>query len=86
MDEMYEQVVKTTEDMLASKNISDIHHTFIPFSAIDTYIYRMLNNDPNVVLDMKLLNKFGQNELGRTKWNRSTDTFKRDFIKNTKNC
>ena len=30
----------------------------------------MLENDPSVELDMKLLNKFGQNELGKTKWNK----------------
>jgi hypothetical protein len=80
LDEMYKQIIKTTEDNLKSKNMK-IHCKYSPFSAIDTFIYRMLANNPNVELDMKLLNKFGQNELGRSKWNRSTDKFKKDFIK-----
>ena len=30
----------------------------------------MLHNDPNVKLDMKLLQKFGINEIGKRKWNK----------------
>ena len=39
----------------------------------------MLDNNPNVELDMKLLNKFGQNELGK-KWNKLSDEKKQAFI------
>ena len=39
----------------------------------------MLDNNPNVELDMKLLNKFGQNELGK-KWNKLSDEKKQNFI------
>ena len=81
LEEMYQQIVKTTETNLVGKNMSDTEHPFIPFSAIDTYIYRMLENDPGVELDMKLLNKFGQNELGKTKWNRASEKTKKAFIK-----
>ena len=81
LKEMYDQILNITETNLKSKGMHYVKHSFSPFSAIDTYIYRMLDNNPNVDLDMKLLNKFGQNELGRTKWNRATDKFKKDFIK-----
>lgn len=81
LEEMYQQIVRTTENNLTTKNMSDIEHPFIPFSAIDTYIYRMLDNDPDVELDMKLLNKFGQNELGKTRWNRASEKTKKAFIK-----
>ena len=81
LDEMFNQIIKTTEDNLKSKDMLEVHRKYSPFSAIDTFIYRMLAADPNIELDMKLLNKFGQNELGKTKWNRSTEKFKKEFIK-----
>ena len=78
LEEMFSQIVKTTNDILEKKNLV-IKKEFIPFSAIDTFIYRMLDNNPNVELDMKLLNKFGQNELGK-KWNKLSDEKKQNFI------
>lgn len=78
LEEMFSQIVKTTNDILEKKNLI-IKKEFIPFSAIDTFIYRMLDNNPNVELDMKLLNKFGQNELGK-KWNKLSDEKKQAFI------
>ena len=78
LEEMFSQIVKTTNDILDKKNLV-IKKEFIPFSAIDTFIYRMLDNNPNVELDMKLLNKFGQNELGK-KWNKLSDEKKQAFI------
>lgn len=55
---------------------------FTPITARDTFIYRMLHNNPNVELDMSLLNKFGLNELGKKKWTRLSNDEKRLYIKN----
>jgi len=78
---MYDQITKRTMEVYESKKLPGICN-FTPLSAIDTYIYRMLNNDPNTeLLNMNLLNKFGQNELGKKKWNKSTELYKRTFIR-----
>ena len=75
---LYEQIVSTTKIILTSKNIDT--YGFAPITSRDTYIYRMLHNDPTVELDMSLLNQFGLNEIGRTKWNRMSTEKKRQFI------
>ena len=76
--ELYEQIVSTTKNTLTSKNIDT--YGFAPITSRDTYIYRMLHNDPTVELDMSLLNQFGLNEIGKTKWNRMSTEKKRQFI------
>ena len=80
--ENYEQIRKYTYDTI-KENATDennIHCEFIPISAADTFIYRMLHNDPNVELDMKLLQKFGINEIGKRKWNKMNGPEKRKYI------
>lgn len=56
------------------------NYAFSPISAADTFVYRMLHNDPNVKMDMKLLQKFGVNEVGRRIWNKMDEKEKRDMI------
>jgi len=81
IQKMYDQITKRTNEVYESKQLHGICN-FTPLSAVDTYIYRMLNNDPNTeLLNMNLLNKFGQNELGKKNWNRSTEQYKRNFIR-----
>ena len=57
-----------------------IHCEFSPISAADTFVYRMLHNDPTVEMDMKLLQKFGVNEVGRRQWNKMDEGGKREMI------
>ena len=65
-----------------SPNVEDrLLHDFSPISAADTFVYRMLHNDPGVEMDMKLLQKFGINEIGRRQWNKMNESDKREMIK-----
>ena len=81
--ENYDQVVKYTMDAIKeeAKDMNNIKCEFTPLSAADTFVYRMLHNDPNVELDMKLLQKFGVNEVGKRKWAKLNDNEKKCFIK-----
>ena len=60
--------------------INNIKCEFTPLSAADTFVYRMLHNNPYVELDMKLLQKFGINEVGKRKWSKLNDNEKKCFI------
>jgi len=83
----YDNIIKTTKVMIREiLNIpyigpSDINCDFTPISAADTFVYRMLHNDPTVEMDMKLLQKFGMNEIGRRAWNKMNEVEKREMIK-----
>ena len=85
--ENYDNIIKTTKVMIREiLNIpyigpSDINCDFTPISAADTFVYRMLHNDPTVEMDMKLLQKFGMNEIGRRAWNKMNEVEKREMIK-----
>ena len=57
-----------------------INCEFSPISAADTFVYRMLHNDPTVKMDMKLLQKFGVNEVGRRQWSKMDEKEKRKMI------
>ena len=82
--EMYEQIINTLETKIKfTKDKLEMKITKI--SALDSYIYRMLYKNPDVELDAKDLDKFGINELGKTKWKKMTCEEKRLFIKNTIN-
>jgi hypothetical protein len=59
----------------------DYNFEFTPISAADTFVYRMLHNDPHVELDMKLLQKFGINEIGKRLWNRMSDPDRIKMVK-----
>ena len=80
--ENYEQIRKYTYDTIKeiTTDENNIHCEFVPISAADTFIYRMLHNDPNVELDMRLLNKFGINEVGKNNWRQMNNPEKREYI------
>ena len=44
------------------------------------FIYRMYKNNPNIQLDPRLSNKFGINEVGKSKWKKMNDKEQRDTI------
>ena len=76
----YEKIEEVTGETVLMKKNKFITCDFSPISAADTFVYRMLHNDPNVTMDMKLLQKFGVNEVGRRNWNRMDDEQRRDMI------
>tara|TARA_B110000208_G_scaffold48623_1_gene64205 strand:+ start:68 stop:2071 length:2004 start_codon:yes stop_codon:yes gene_type:complete len=67
LDDMYQQIQTVFNNNLKEDNIN---YEIIPISAIDIFVYRHLQNKPNVDLDIKFLNKFGENEFGRRVWKR----------------
>jgi GTPase Era involved in 16S rRNA processing len=72
-----DESIKDNEPRLDS---STIRCEFTQLSAADTFVYRMLHNNPNVKMDMKLLQKFGVNEVGRRAWNKKTEQQRREMI------
>ena len=91
----YDNIIKTTYEKIKEVTGEDtkntarrsgkmkkelIHCEFTPISAADTFVYRMLHNDPTVEMDMKLLQKFGVNEVGRRTWNKMDEKGKRKMI------
>ena len=83
--ELFDQIINTTKGVVNEKYGDKIcTYGFSPITARDTFIYRMLYHDPDVELDITLINKFGLNEVGKKKWNSKYKTTeqKRDFIKN----
>lgn len=86
--ENYDNIIKMTEEIIRETlpepkyiSPSDIKYDFTPISAADTFVYRMLHNDPSVEMDMKLLQKFGVTEIGRRAWNKMNEVEKREMIK-----
>ena len=78
----YDNIIKTTFEKVKEVTgiESEIHCEFTPISAADTFVYRMLHNNPEVEMDMKLLQKFGVNEVGRRTWNKMDDDERREMI------
>ncbi len=79
--EMYEQI-----NTQVNQSINDIFPTLefdiLPLSSEDSYIYRILDQDPDAELDIKYVNKFGNMEYGRTRWNKLTEPKKISKMKN----
>ena len=69
--EMYEQIVTETNKYLG--DIDNINYEIVKLASEDSYIYRMYQKNPNVKLDTKFVNKFGNNEFGKTKWSTMSD-------------
>ena len=56
---LFDQIISTTKGVVREKYGDKIcTYGFAPITARDTYIYRMLHHDPDVELDMTLINKF----------------------------
>lgn len=77
--EMYlqaETLIKNQIDLIYSPTKCSI----LPISCEDAYVYRMYRKNPHVKLDLKLVNKLGTNEYGKTRWNRLTELEKQKVI------
>jgi hypothetical protein len=81
LKESYEQIINVIETH--KNNIyPDLKYQISKISAEFAFIYRTYQNNPEYNLDMKYVNKFGHNELGRAKWNKFEESQKREFIRN----
>ena len=82
LDEMYKQI-----NSVFTTSLKDtcIDYELIPISAIDIFVYRHLQNKPDIDLDVKLLKKFGENEFGKRKWKKmNTDEKKKKIYEHFK--
>ena len=77
--EMFEQIKREVNKRF--KPIENITYDILKLSAEDSYIYRMYKNDPKVVLEQTLMNKFGLNEYGKRVWNKLNDDQKKNQIR-----
>jgi len=77
LDEMYKQIISVFNTSLKD---TDIKYEIIPISAIDIFVYRHLQNKPDIDLDVKLLKKFGENEFGKRKWKKMNNDEKKKKI------
>lgn len=76
--EMFEQIEREVNKRF--EPIENITYDILKLSAEDSYIYRMYKNDPKVVLEQTLMNKFGLNEYGKRVWNKLNDDQKKNKI------
>jgi predicted GTPase len=83
-NEMFEQV-KNTINQQVNSIYSNLVYCILPISCEDSYIYRMYDRYPDYDLDMKHMNKFGNNEFGKKVWNRFSDEQKKGKIKELMN-
>ena len=80
LDEMLQQIT-TQVAQKVDEIYSDLEYHIQPLSSEDSYIYRILERNPESDLDMKYLNKFGYMEFGRTRWNKLSEEKKKLQIK-----
>ena len=60
LEEMYDQIVSIVNEKTQNNNeYKNIHIEFLKLSALDSYVYRMLNKNPDSKLDTKDRDKFG---------------------------
>jgi hypothetical protein len=73
LDEMREQATNIMKDY------TDV--VPICISAEDSFIYRILRQNPNTELDAKYISKIGTNEFGKSRWSRLSSIQQREKIK-----
>ncbi len=78
--EMYDQINKIVKQKV-QKIFPSLEYSILPLASEDSYIYRMYDRDPEYDLDIKHVNKFGYYEYGKSRWNKLSDTAKKEKIK-----
>lgn len=78
--EMFAQI-NTQVKQTVSEIFPKLEYDILPLSSEDSYIYRILEQNPDTELDLKYLNKFGYMEFGRTRWNKLSEEKKKAQIK-----
>ena len=74
MKEQLEIFVKQKVDSI----FPTIDYQILPISSEDSYIYRVYSRNKKLDLDIKYINKFGQNEYGKTRWNTLSESKKKE--------
>lgn len=68
MEEMHQQIIDVID--VKRREISyDKDIKIVKLSAEDAFLYRVYQNNPDISLDMKHVNRIGANEIGKHKWN-----------------
>ena len=80
LDEMLQQIT-TQVAQKVDEIYSDLEYHIQPLSSEDSYIYRILERNPESDLDMKYQHKVGYMEYGRTRWNKLSKDKKKIQIK-----
>ena len=78
---LLKQIRTVIQQVLNNHNLGHISWQMQPISAEDSFVYRMYKKNPTIELDMKHVNKFGYNEVGKNKWNKMNDVERRSNIK-----
>ncbi|AYV79116.1 MAG: dynamin family GTPase [Faunusvirus sp.] len=73
LDEMFNQVKQTINEVGNKKNILQYINNYIFLSGEDVYIYRNCVRYPNKQLDIKHVNKIGKNMVGGLNWNKLSE-------------
>jgi len=79
VNEMFDQAKKLIDSQIQSI-YPHMSYQMIPISCENAYIYRMYSHNPEVMLDIKYLDKLGYNEFGKTKWNQMEEKEKREMV------
>lgn len=79
LKEMFEQIEKFVYKKI-NESYPELWCRILPISCEDSYIYRMYNKNPDYEFESKYYNKFGMNEIGKTKWNRLSQAKKREKV------
>ena len=78
---MYDQIQTILSTKLREHELNaDVHSTCM--SCEDGYIYRMYKRNPDTLMDIKYLNKFGANEYGKKIWNKYSEKEKKVKVSN----
>ncbi len=82
-DEELKEMVNQAKNIINTKKQEIYNNATIDILCVsceDAYIYRMYSRDPNEVLDVKYINKFGSNEYGKKRWNKLDEQQKKKEI------
>jgi predicted GTPase len=66
--DMYNQAKKNINNSI-KEIYPDFEYQIVQISSENAYIYRTLEDNPMIDIDIKYLNKLGYNEYGKTEWN-----------------
>lgn len=79
--EMYEQANSILFQTMKEYELENKLVTkFIPLSAENAFIFRLLAKNPEEELDKKLMDKLGSNEYGKNKWNKMSKKQKKEAL------
>jgi predicted GTPase len=76
--EIYNKAVEFVENK--TKDIPNLETRILPIATEDAFICRLYKKNPQIQLDSKYLNRYGVNEMGKSKWGRLSLCEKQDYV------